>query len=189
MKYIFLLSGIIMLSSCNLRQREIELSKKLNELNRREQELALKEQKLAIKEQELSEQQKALDSTSSILNDSLFKQHQKVKGLWRVDMQCIETNCAGSAVGDIKTEHWNIGVNGNDVFVNARSNRHPAKNYYGSFAGNTLKLTADLDSTEVNAKIDVTLELTKDDEMQGERQVTQANGCQILYSLRLKKEQ
>ncbi len=189
MKWFFLVSGIIILSSCNQRQREIELNKKLNELSQREQELALKEQKLAIKEQQLSEQQKVLDSTSNILNDSLFKQHQKVKGLWRVDMQCIQTNCAGSAVGDIKTEHWNIGVNGNNVLVNARSNRHPAKNYYGSFVGNTLKLTAELDSTEVNANIDVTLELTKEDEMQGERRVTQANGCEILYSLRLKKEQ
>lgn len=188
MRWTYLLFGIILISGCNLRERENELSKKLNELNRREQELALKEQKLAIKEQKLSAQQKALDSTTNILNDSLFKQHQKVQGLWRVDMQCIETNCPGSAVGDIKTEHWNIEVNRNDVSVKARSNRHPAKDYYGSFAGNALKLEANLDSAEVNAKIDVELELVKDDEMQGERQVTQSTGCQILYSLRLKKE-
>ena len=86
-----------------------------------------------------------------------MKQHQKIQGLWRVEMKCTETNCAGSAVGDIKTEQWNMEVNGNEVVVKARSNRHPAKSYYGSFAGNMLKLSAEQDSTEVNAKIDVHL--------------------------------
>ena len=188
MKGIFLLSGLLVLSSCNLRQREMELNKKLDQLSRREQELALKEQKLAIAEQKISEQQKILDSATHNFNDSLAKQHQQIEGLWRVEMKCVQTNCAGSAVGDIKTEHWNVEVNENEVLVKARSNRHAAKNYFGSFAGNNLRLTAELDSSEVNAKIDVRLEPTKDNEMEGERKVTQANGCEILYALRLKKE-
>ena len=188
MKLIFLLSGIIILSSCNLRQREIELSKKLNELSRREQELALKEQQLSEKEQELSKQKRLLDSTTNIINDSLLREHQKIQGLWRADMQCTETNCQGSAVGDIKTEHWNIIFENNEVTVNARSNRHVVKIYTGGFVGNVLKLTAEQDSTELNAKIEVHLEKTSENEMEGERVVTQATGCQILYSLRLKKE-
>lgn len=188
MKWIFLLSSIIILSSCNQRQREIELDKKLNELSQREQELSLKEQELAIKEKQLSEQQKVLDSTTNIINDSLLRDHEKIQGLWRVEMKCKQTNCAGSAVGDIKTEEWNIQFENNEVTVNARSNRHVVKRYSGSFVGNLLKLSAGQDSTEVNAKIHVNLEKTSDTEMEGEREVTQATGCQILYSLRLKKE-
>ncbi len=189
MKWIFLLSGIIIFSSCNLRQREVELNKKLNELSLREQELALKEQKLSIKEQKLSEQQKILDSTTNKVNDSLLREHKKnIQGSWRVDMKCSETNCPGSAVGDVKTELWNIKFEENEVIVNARSNRHLVKIYSGYFVGNLLKLSADLDSAEVNAIINVRLEKTANNEMEGEREVTQANGCQILYTLRLKKE-
>ncbi len=188
MKWIYLLSGIMVLSSCNLRQREMELNKKSEELNRREQQLAIKEQMLAAAEQKLNEQQKILDSTTNIINDSLQKQHQKIEGLWRVDMQCTETNCAGSAVGDVKTEHWTIRIEGNEVMVHARSNRHPAKSYSGGFMGNMLRLTAEQDSAEINAKIVVRLEQLKENELEGEREVIQATGCRILYSLRLKKE-
>ena len=188
MKWIFLLSGIIILSSCNLQQKEMELSKKLDELNQREQELALKEQKLAIKELQLSEQQKILDSTTNIVNDSLLRENKKIQGLWRAEMKCIETNCPGSAVGDIKTEEWDIQFEQNEVIAKARSNHRVVKIYSGFFAGGLLKLSAEQDSTEVNAKIDVRLDKTADNEMTGEREVTQATGCQILYSLRLKKE-
>jgi hypothetical protein len=112
----------------------------------------------------------------------------KIQGLWRVDMQCTETNCVGSAVGDIKTEQCNIKVENDQVLINARSNRSVAKTYFGSYVGNVIKLTAEQDTTEVNAKIDVTLQKISDKEMGGERQVIQATGCRIVYSLRLKKE-
>lgn len=188
MKWIFLLSGIIIFSSCNLRQREVEVKKKLEDISRREQELSIKEQMLEIKEQQLSEQQKILDSTTNIVNDSILREHVKMQGLWRVDMQCIETNCVGSAVGDIKTEQWNMKVENDQVMINARSNRSVVKTYAGSYVGNVIKLTAEQDSTEENAKIYVSLQKISDKEMGGERQVVQASGCRIVYSLRLKKE-
>ena len=187
MKWIFLLSGIIIFSSCDLRQREIKLNKKLNELSRREHELALKEQKLEIKELQLSEKQKILDSTTNIVNDSILRQHARIQGLWYVEMHCTETNCVGSAVGDVKSEHWNIKVENNEVTVNARSNKSVVKTYTGSYVGNVIKLKAEQDTTEVNANIDVSLQKISDQEMTGERQVIQATGCRIVYSLRLKK--
>jgi hypothetical protein len=188
MKWIFLLSGFIVFSSCDLRRREVEVNKKLEEINRREQELSLKEQMLSIKEEELNEQQKKLDSTTNMVNDSLIREHVKIQGLWRVDMQCTETNCVGSAVGDIKSEQWNIKVANDQVVINARSNRSVVKTYSGAYFGNVIKLSADRDSTGENAKIDVSLQKISDKEMGGERQVIQASGCRIVYSLRLKKE-
>lgn len=188
MKWIFLLSGIMIFSGCELRHREVEVKKKLEEVNRREQELSIKEQMLSIKEQELSEKQKILDSTTNIVNDSILREHVKTKGLWRVDMQCTETNCAGSAVGDVKSEQWNIKVENDQVIINARSNKSLVKTYAGSYVGNVIKLTAEQDSTEENAKIYVSLQKISDKEMAGKRQVIQATGCRIVYSLRLKKE-
>ncbi|MEO6894669.1 MAG: hypothetical protein ABI136_06495 [Ginsengibacter sp.] len=188
MKWIFLLSGIMIFSSCDLRHREVEVKKKLDEISRREQELGIKEQMLEIKELQLSERQKILDSTTNIVNDSIFREHLKTQGLWRVDMQCSETNCAGSAVGDVKSEQWNIKVENDQVIINARSNKSVVKTYTGSYVGNVIKLTAEQDSTEANAKIYVSLQKISDKEMGGERQVIQATGCRIVYSLRLKKE-
>lgn len=105
MKWIFLLLGIMIFSGCDLRHREVEVKKKLEEISRREQELSIKEQMLSIKEQELSEKQKILDSTTNIVNDSILREHLKIQGLWRVDMLCTETNCAGSAVGDVRLKN------------------------------------------------------------------------------------
>ena len=76
MKWI-LVMGIVFISGCGLRQREMEPNRKMQELNVKEQELALKEQSLSIKEEQLNEKEKSLDSTKNVVNDSLFVQHQK----------------------------------------------------------------------------------------------------------------
>lgn len=187
MKWIFIVMGFVFITGCDFQQRREDLNKKMNELSQREAVLALKEQQMEIKEQQLSEKEKILDSTTHVVNDSLLRSHKKIEGTWRVDMLCTQTNCAGSAVGDVKTERWNITVAGNDVTVNARSNRALSKRYTGSFEGNLLTLTADQDTTEVNATIEVHLQQSTEKEMEGDRVVTQISGCQILYSLRLKR--
>jgi len=186
MKWI-LLMGIVFISGCGLRQREMELNRKMQELNVKEQELALKEQSLSIKEEQLNEKEKSLDSTKNVVNDSLFVQHQKLPGTWMVEMQCTETNCPGSAVGDVKNEQWDFKFQNNMVIASAMSNNQLVRVYTGDYVGNTLKLAVQQDSTDASAKIVVRLQQIKDKEMTGDREITQANGCRILYSLRLKK--
>ena len=188
MKWILLLSGVLFISGCGLRQREIALNQKMNELKQREQELALKEQSLALKEKQLNDQKKTIDSTTSLVNDSLYREHQKIPGAWNVDMQCIETNCPGSAVGDVKSEEWDFKFENNIVIIRAKSRDQLVRTYTGSYQGNVLKLEVQQDSAETNAKIVVRLQKTNEKEMQGEREITQASGCHILYSLRLKKQ-
>lgn len=187
MKWI-LLAGIVFISGCGLRQREMELNKKTQELSVKEQELALKEQSLAIKEEQLNEKEKSLDSTNKVVSDSLFLEHQKLPGTWMVEMQCTETNCPGSAVGDIKNEQWEFKFQNNMVIASAMSNNLLVRVYTGDYLGNTLKLAVQQDSTDASAKIVVRLQQTKEKEMTGEREIIQANGCRILYSLRLKKQ-
>lgn len=188
MKWIFLLLCTISLSSCGLRQREMELDRRTNELNQREQELNLREQSLAAKEQQLNDREKQIDSTSNVVKDSLIIEHNKIPGIWAVEMQCTETNCPGSAVGDIKNEQWEFKFEDNLVIASAMSNNQLVRIYTGSYVGNLLKLAVKQDSSETTAKIVVRLTQTKEKEMEGEREITQANGCHILYSLKLKKQ-
>ncbi len=188
MKWIFLFGGIVFITGCGLRQREMALNRKMQELNVKEQELALKEQSLSIKEEKLNEKEKLLDSTKNLTNDSLFLEHQKLPGTWMVEMLCTETNCPGSAVGDVKTEQWDIKFQNSIVIASAMSNNQLVRIYTGGYIGNSLKLEVQHDSSDVSAKITVRLQQTKEKEMTGEREITQASGCHILYSLRLKKQ-
>lgn len=188
MKWIFLLMGIIVFSSCGLRQREVELEKRTNDLRQREQELFLKEQSLQFKEAQLDKREKLLDSTTRIVNDSLFLEHQKLPGTWLVEMQCTETNCPGSALGDTKNESWDFKFQSNRVIVSAIANKQVTRVYTGTFIGNILRLAAQQDTSENSAKIIVRLQQTNEKEMTGEREIIQPTGCRILYSLRLKKQ-
>ncbi len=190
MKWIMLLPVCIMLfSGCSLRQREVELDKKMKDLHQREQQLSLKEQSLDIREQELNDREKVFDSAShKNLNDSLFINHQQLPGPWSVRMQCVETNCTGSAVGDTKNEIWEFKFQDNGIIASATSNNKIVRIYSGTFINNVLRLSVQEDSTDTqSAKMIVRLQNVKDKEMEGEREILQAGGCRILYSLQLKK--
>jgi hypothetical protein len=187
---IFLVSGVFIFSGCSLRQREMELDKKLTEVNEKEQQLALKEQSLDFREQQLDTREKILDSTTrKIANDSLLILHPQLTGTWAVKMQCIETNCPGSAVGDTKNEQWDFKIQDNGVIASAISNNQLVRVYSGGYLNNSLRLSVQQDSTDLQfAKMTVRLQESKDKEMSGEREIIQANGCRILYTLQLKKQ-
>ncbi|MEO9147572.1 MAG: hypothetical protein ABI237_18645 [Ginsengibacter sp.] len=188
MKCILLLMGLVIFSGCDLRNREAELDSKMSALQHKEQELSLKEQSLDYRELQLNEREKDIDSSVRIITDSVFLEHQKLPGTWLVEMQCTKTNCQGSAVGDIKNELWDIKFLHNMVVASAVINNRVVRIYTGNFSGNILKLAVQEDSTENTARISVRLKQTKEKEMTGEREIIQANGCHILYSLRLKKQ-
>ncbi len=189
-KILFFSMCIIILPGCGIRQREIELDKKLNDLHQREQQLNLKEQSLASREQQLSEREKLLDNTNKKnANDSLYIQHQQLPGTWAVRMQCTETNCPGSAVGDTKNEQWKFKFQDNSIIASAISNNQLVRIYSGTYMGDVLKLTVQEDSADENSvKMIVRLQNVKDKEMEGEREIIQASGCRIVYSLQLKKQ-
>ncbi len=186
---IFFASIVFLFSGCSLRQREIELDKKLAEVHEKEQELSLKEQSLDFREQQLDAREKILDSTSKKnAIDSLHINHQQLPGTWAVRMQCTETNCPGSAVGDTKNELWEFKFQDNGVVASASSNNQLVRIYTGTFINGTLRLSVQQDSTGQFAKMAVRLQNVTDKEMDGEREIIQANGCRILYSLQLKKQ-
>ena len=192
MKWILssLILYMLVLQGCSLRQRETELDQKLADVNEKEQQLSLKEQSLDIREQQLNEKEKLLDSTTKkIANDSLYILHPQLPGTWLVKMQCTETNCSGSAVGDTKNEQWEFKFQDNSIIASAISNNQLVRVYTGSYTGNSLKLSLQQDSTDTQAaKMTIRLQNIKDKEMEGEREIIQASGCRIVYSLQLKKQ-
>lgn len=190
-KVLFLGLWLITSTGCDLREREMELEKKLSEVNQKEQELLVKEKSLQLKEDELAQKEKLLDSASNkLMADSLAVLHPELPGTWNVTMRCTETTCPGSAVGDVKNEQWQISYQDNTVIVNAMSDNKLVRTYSGTYTGSVIELSTQPDTAQAgqNTKMVVRLQVTKDNEMTGQREIIRPEDCRIVYSLDLKKQ-
>jgi hypothetical protein len=168
------------------------------ELHQKEQELDAAEQFLEQREAELLMREKLLDSASGRLQDSvsyktiedsLLISHPQVPGLYRVTMRCTQTNCSGSAVGDTKNEEWEIAYEHNSVVIKATSGKKLIRLYKGVFSGPAIELEAQPDSLTAagSGKIIVRLQQTKQNRLEGVREITGTNDCRIVYNLSLRK--
>ena len=189
MKWIvfFLFTLSIAFSSCNIDKREDALDQREIALNEREQELLLKEKSLELKAEELAKREQVLDSTSKSAVDTLSALHPNLAGLWNVTMRCTQTTCAGSAVGDTKTEQWEIVIQNNTVIAKAMSDKKLVRIYSGSYLGKTFQLIAQQENPQQATKIVVRLQPTQEQEMTGQREIIR-DDCRIVYSLELKKQ-
>jgi hypothetical protein len=186
----FLLLTLIIFSGCDGRKREQALELKQTELNQKDQELKLREQSLQLREEELAKRERLLDTTNKNSVDTLSALYPKLAGLWNVTMRCTETTCQGSAVGDIKTEQWDISIQNNTVVAKAMSDKNLLRIYSGTFLGNSFELTAQQENaaTQQAAKMIVRLQPTKENEMTGQREILRSHNCRILYALELRKQ-
>lgn len=178
----------LLFSSCNLREREQELAQRAAALNEKEQELLLKEKQLQLKEQELMQQQQQLDST---LYDSLnYRVDSSLLGTWAVRMRCTETNCPGSAVGDVKTETWEIILQDRNLIAKVFDGKKLVRVYNGNFRQNgaVLKDHPEIPAAENTGNIMVTLQPPVDNLINGRREIIGVNQCKIIYDLELKKQ-
>jgi hypothetical protein len=173
-------------SGCDLRKREDELTKREAYLNQREQELLLKETTLQLKEEELVKREKKLDST--VVDSTVY--NAAIIGTWDVRMTCTETSCPGSAVGDTKTETWEIAYQENSVIARAMANNQLARVYSGFFTGNTLELveTRDAADNQPATRMVVRLRLSSDNLMEGNREIERIGDCKIIYETVLNKK-
>ncbi|WP_207532328.1 hypothetical protein [Desertivirga arenae] len=162
----------------------------------REQKLREKESELNQKEQELLEREKALegkdlgDHTDSILTGQVnAAANDSISGLWSVTMTCIETDCEGSAVGDIKTERWDISYKNGTLQAEAQVNDKLKRVYRGAQNGEAFLLSVrpTINSNDTKAKMLVRLKPLSYQEMEGRREIYR-EGCRIIYSLELEKQ-
>jgi hypothetical protein len=189
-KIVFLGLWLMIATGCGLQEREKELEKKISEVNQKEQELLLKEKSLQLKEEELAHRAKSLDSSSKkSVADSVAVLPPELAGTWNVTMRCTETTCAGSAVGDTKNEQWVISYQDNTIIANAISDKKIVRVYAGSYNGNSIELSTQPDDAdpEQKTKMVVRLQVTKENEMAGQREIIRPEDCHIVYSLDLKK--
>ena len=186
----FILSMLLFLTSCSSREREKRLQQKELELNQKEQELLMKERSLQEREDQLAERENILDSsTNKLLVDTSILLNTHLPGLYNATMHCTETTCPGSAVGDTKTEQWQINYQDNQVIAKAISGNKQIRVYIGNYSGNILELSSQQnDSIPSTTKMIVRLQETKENEMEGQREIIRGEDCHIVYALQLKKQ-
>ena len=189
MKYFLFLVifSFVLLQGCDLRKREEAIVQKEARLNEKEQELLLKEKTLQIKEEELVKREQRIDSTRLIDSSAMY--NAALPGIWDVKMICTETSCPGSAVGDTKTEVWELSYVDNNVIAKAMVNNELVRVYSGMFTGNTLELVDNRENipNQPPTRIVVRLRLANNTLLEGTREIERINECKILYSMTLTK--
>ena len=154
-------------------------------LEAKEQQLVLLEQQLKLKEEDLRKRERKVDSTNQIF-DSLGTYNHLIIGSWTVTMNCVETDCPGSAIGDTKTEQWDIAYEGSDVIAKAFANKKLVRVYKGKLRGHILTLAVEQEAPS-DASMSASLNLINVDRLEGQREIMQSSGCRIIYSLKAVK--
>lgn len=174
---LFLLA--IFLQSCGFKEREQTITRKEKELEVLEAELLLREQQLAEKEKMLLTRELVLDSTHKT-TDSANRYEPRIVGRWLVKMNCTETTCEGSAIGDVKVEHWDMNyAEANSVIVKAYAGKTLVRMYNGYYNTTGLHLSHE-------NSISVSLSFNDKGNMEGIREITQPD-CKIVYTLSAEK--
>jgi hypothetical protein len=186
---LFILSFVT--GGCDIRKREQILTQKENELHQKEQELSLKEKALQLKEEEIIRKTQSLDSSKdSIVVDSIFI-NPEFTGLWSVQMNCIETSCPGSAVGDLKTEQWDISYKDNKTIARVMDKGKVARVYSGTSTSNSLEMSFQQTNAGTNqlTSMVVRLEETAKNRLEGRREITRVpENCKIVYAVEMVKQ-
>ena len=181
---------VLLCAGCDLKAREEALQKKEAEYAQREQQLSLREKSLQIREEELQQLKQKLDSVKT-KTDTALVYNQQLIGEWNVKMTCTETTCPGSAVGDTKTETWNINYENNLIVAKAIASDKLVRVYTGSYDGTNLTLSEDVANTPSEPATKMTIRLSMTDEIQWKVKeiIVRENDCRIVYSLQLSKQQ
>ncbi|CAG5074712.1 hypothetical protein DYBT9623_05400 [Dyadobacter sp. CECT 9623] len=167
---------------CGYKEKEQKLAQREAQIASTEQKLMEWQQQLTLLEKELLEKKKKQQQDSTVTTDSI--QAQAITGKWVVKMRCTETSCSGSAIGDSKTETWEISYQNNALVVNAFTGSELSRIYNGSFS--QMRLEASNGQPGSESVMRVRLEL-KDKKLEGTREVDRTD-CKIRYSLTAERQ-
>ena len=186
LNYYIFLTLIFLFTACK-NDTEKALKKREKELEKKEQALRAWEQRLSLKEQTLIKREQHTDSISNY-SDTIGLFNPKLIGNWKITMVCTETTCEGSAIGDTKTEHWNISYQNNKVVARVLANMQLIRTYSGLFKENTLELSIEQASdSETQMQVVLNPSPTVENLMEGERVINQSGKCKIIYQLKAEK--
>jgi hypothetical protein len=178
---LFAVSAIlILLTSCDNRKKE-------NDLTLREQQLLEKEKSFAQKE---SEYQSLLK-----MRDSIFAKKDSVKivvwpaeiaGPWTGKVICTESNCSDYVVGDQRTDTWEFDSDSIQLVTKIINNNNLVRLYSGKFENNEAKLTFKTDSTsKKQVEMNVLLNDFSANKIRGTRTIAVDNNCMAKFSVEL----
>ncbi|MEO6357755.1 MAG: hypothetical protein ABIU77_02045 [Ferruginibacter sp.] len=188
--YVLSLTALLFFSpGCGSRTREEALQKKEITLNQKEQELLLKEKTLQLKEEELQQKEKT-KIDSSLKTDTTNIYNAALIGRWSVKMTCTEASCSGSAVGDTKSEQWDISYQGKTIIAKAMTGDKLIRIYTGNNIGNSIELKEDNQNTPSTTATTmlVRLQMINEKNVEGQREIVREDDCRIVYALQLKKQ-
>lgn len=175
-------------AGCGEQKKDSELRAKQADLLRREEVLLQREQALQQREASVAARELRLDSAKT---DTLHVINPAIAGRWGAQMTCTETTCNGSAVGDTKNEQWELNYQGNALVAQAKADDQLVRVYKG-FSGNSgieLRNEPAVSDSTAKTTMVVRLRLVDDTHLEGTREILRENGCKIVYSLRLEKQQ
>ncbi|MHB1179413.1 MAG: hypothetical protein ACYCZO_13915 [Daejeonella sp.] len=166
-------------------QKKLEAREKL--VYQEEQRLNALEQQLRLREIVIFRREMQLDSLKN-KNDTIGIKNLQLVGNWQVSMQCTEATCEGYAVGDTKTEQWNISYQNDKVIVTAMSNKKVIRIYWGLFNGTSLNLKA-MPPPDAESQINVVLnpDVLDKNLMDGRRVIEKGGNCRVVFVLKLEK--
>ena len=177
-------------NSCGYKERENAIKQKEETLLQKEQQLMLWEKNLQLKEDSIKLLIARRDSSS--FADSIALPPPSLIGEWTAKMVCIKTSCAGSAIGDVQTDTWQITSQDSALIIKSVTRGQVNRIYTGNYyRGHTIRVTVSSDDPALSDRPSRLVEITdiRDNKMKGTRIVTQPDGCQIHYSLDLDKKQ
>jgi len=180
-KLLMICCCISAISSCGIKEREERITQRETDLFQREQTVKLKEEELLKREENLKLAQLQLDSNKRSW-DSVGVYNETLPGEWNVIMNCMETSCEGSAIGDSKTEQWQIGYENNQVVAKAYSRKKLVRVYRGIFNNNMLSLKEQENTTETQISVTLSPDEKDVNKMKGSRVISQPT-CRIVYTL------
>ncbi|MDF3076684.1 MAG: hypothetical protein K0S09_573 [Sphingobacteriaceae bacterium] len=177
---VFLLA-IAALQSCTGNNNPKSLK---DSLQKRDATIALLQQQLKAKDDSLNLLKKAADSTIALQDTGVY--NPALVGLWSVKMQCIETSCDGSAIGDVKNEQWKLSYEGTSLIAEAYTDKKVTRVYRGTLKNNQIELKTD--EASGNTLITVSLqEGSGQNKLEGVREIVRGEECRIRYSVNLEK--
>lgn len=181
LNYLIFLAFTLLLSNCG------ENKKREKEFEKREQKLKIWEQQISLREQALIKKEHIIDSLNSY-SDTAGVVDPKLVGDWKITMECTETSCEGSAIGDTKTEHWNIYYQHSKVIAKVVANKQLIRSYSGFLKENTLELSLEqAPDSETQMRVVLNLNPALANLMEGQRIINQAGKCKIVYQLKAEK--
>ena len=187
-KIVVIVIPIMVLLGCDYKQQEKKIKDRSAQLDSIEQHLLLREKIVSLKEDSLRRLFAYNDSLARV--DTITILPPQLIGEWATKMVCIETNCTGSAIGDVRNDRWTLTSVDSSVVINSSTNSTITRMYTGAYyANHTIKVST---GKEVNphetSTIKIALSDIRDNKIRGNREVIQPDGCRILYSVEMDKK-